>query len=51
MTASVIAYAVGNFTFDALGFSQVTFMLFIVLGLGAAARANAPRTTGGGRRA
>ena len=42
VTASVIAYAVGNLTFDALGFSQVTFMLFIVLGLGAAAAANEP---------
>ena len=41
VTASVTAYAVGSFTFDALGFSQVTFMLFLILGLGAAARANA----------
>jgi hypothetical protein len=40
-TASVTAYAVGSFTFDALGFSQVTFMLFLILGLGAAAHANA----------
>jgi hypothetical protein len=42
VTASVTAYAVGNLTFDALGFSQVTFMLFIMLGLGAAAAANEP---------
>jgi polysaccharide biosynthesis protein PslJ len=35
--ASVAAYAVGMFTFDALGFSQVTFVLFIILGLGVAA--------------
>jgi hypothetical protein len=39
MTASVTAYAVGMFTFDALGFVQVTFLLFIILGLGAAAAA------------
>jgi hypothetical protein len=41
VTASVTAYAVGSFTFDSLGFSQVTFIVFLVLGLGAAARANA----------
>jgi O-antigen ligase len=41
VTASVTAYAVGSFTFDALGFSQVTFVLFLILGLAAAARANA----------
>jgi O-antigen ligase len=41
VAASVIAYAVGSFTFDALGFSQVTFILFLALGLAAAARANA----------
>jgi polysaccharide biosynthesis protein PslJ len=41
VTAAVIAYAVGSFTFDALGFSQVTFVLFLILGLAAAARANA----------
>ena len=41
VTASVIAYAVGSFTFDSLGFSQVTFILFLILGLAAAARANA----------
>ena len=41
VTASVTAYAVGSFTFDSLGFSQVTFVLFFVLGLAAAARANA----------
>ena len=41
IAASVIAYAVGSFTFDSLGFSQVTFILFLVLGLAAAARANA----------
>jgi O-antigen ligase len=40
VTASVTAYAFGMFTFDALGFSQVTFLLFLTLGLGAAVRAN-----------
>jgi hypothetical protein len=40
VTASVTAYAVGSFTFDSLGFSQVTFVLFLILGLAAAARAN-----------
>src|SRR5918992_1108931 len=43
VTASVTAYAVGMFTYDALGFVQVTFLLFIVLGLGAAAAANQRR--------
>jgi polysaccharide biosynthesis protein PslJ len=37
VTASVTAYAVGMFTFDALGFTQVTFLLFVVLALGASA--------------
>jgi O-antigen ligase len=37
ITAGVAAYAVGMFTFDALGFVQVTFLLFVLLGLGAAA--------------
>jgi O-antigen ligase len=45
VTASITAYAVGNFTFDALGFSQVTFFLFILLGLGAAAAANTPQVS------
>ena len=39
VTAGIAAYAVGMFTFDALGFIQVTFLLFILLGLGAAAAA------------
>src|SRR5918999_1393769 len=43
VTASVTAYAVGMLTYDALGFVQVTFLLFIVLGLGAAAAANQRR--------
>jgi hypothetical protein len=42
VTASVIAFAVGMFTFDAFGFSQVVFLLFLILGLGAAVAANEP---------
>lgn len=37
VVAGVAAYAVGMFTFDALGFTQVTFLLFVLLGIGAAA--------------
>jgi hypothetical protein len=36
IVASVAAYAVGMLTFDAFSFIQVTFLLFILLGLGAA---------------
>ena len=36
-TASVAAYGVGMFTYDALSFIQVTFCLFIILGIGIAA--------------
>ena len=43
VTAGIAAYAVGMFTFDALGFIQVTFLLFILLGLGAAASALRPQ--------
>lgn len=39
VTASAVAYAVGMLTFDALGFVQVTILLFIILGIGAAAAA------------
>jgi hypothetical protein len=46
VTASVTAYGVGMLTFDALGFIQVTFFLFIILGLGAAAARNAGWPTG-----
>ena len=45
----MIAYAVGSFTFDSLGFSQVTFILFLVLGLAAAARRNAEEQRPGPR--
>ncbi len=36
VAASVTAYAVAMLTFDAFSFIQVTFLLFIVLGIGAA---------------
>jgi hypothetical protein len=36
-TASVAAYGVGMFTYDAFAFIQVTFLLFFFLGLGCAA--------------
>jgi hypothetical protein len=36
VAASVAAYAVGMLTFDAFSFIQVTFLLFILLGIGAA---------------
>jgi polysaccharide biosynthesis protein PslJ len=35
ITASVTAYVVGMLTFDAFSFIQVTFILFLLLGLGA----------------
>jgi hypothetical protein len=40
--ASTTGYAIGMFTFDAFGFIQVTFLLFIALGVGAAALRAAP---------
>jgi O-antigen ligase len=39
-TAAVTAYAVAMFTFDAFSFIQVTLLLFVVLGIGAAAAAD-----------
>ena len=36
ITASVAAYAVGMVTYDAFSFIQVTFLLFILVGLGTA---------------
>ena len=36
-TASVSAFSVAMFTFDAFSFNQVTFLLFIILGLGCSA--------------
>ena len=42
IAASVAAFAVGMFTFDAFSFIQVTFLLFIFVGLGAALLAERP---------
>jgi polysaccharide biosynthesis protein PslJ len=39
VTASTAAYAVGMFTYDAFAFIQVTFMFFMLMGLGSAALA------------
>lgn len=41
-TASVAAYGVGMFTYDSFAFIQVTFLLFFMLGLGAAALRHPP---------
>jgi hypothetical protein len=40
ITASVLAFSVGMFLYDTFSFIQVTFLFFIILGLGAAALAN-----------
>jgi polysaccharide biosynthesis protein PslJ len=42
ITACVAAYAVGMLTFDAFAFIQVTFLMFILVGLGAALLAERP---------
>lgn len=42
ITAGVAAFAVGMFTYDAFAFIQVTFLLFILVGIGAAALAESP---------
>jgi O-antigen ligase len=42
IAAGVAAYAVGMFTFDAFSFIQVTFLLFILVGLAAALLAERP---------
>jgi hypothetical protein len=36
ITAGIAAYGVGMLTYDALAFPQVTFLLFILVGIGAA---------------
>jgi hypothetical protein len=41
-TASVTAYAVGMFTFDAFAFIQVTFLFFLMLGIGCAVLRHPP---------
>jgi hypothetical protein len=51
VTAGIAAYAVGMFTFDALGFVQVTLLLFVLLGLGAAAATLRPAPAGASLRA
>jgi polysaccharide biosynthesis protein PslJ len=44
ITASVAAYAIGMMTYDAFSFIQVTFLLFIFVGLGSAlCKVEAPR--------
>jgi O-antigen ligase len=52
LAAAVAAYAVGMFTYDAFSFTQVTFVLFTIVGLGSAALADASRqpAPSGGRR-
>ena len=42
IAAGVAAYAVGMLTFDAFSFIQVTFLLFIFVGLGSAVMAERP---------
>jgi O-antigen ligase len=42
LAASIAAFAVGMFTFDAFSFIQVTFLMFIYVGLGAALIAERP---------
>jgi hypothetical protein len=42
-TAAVAGYAVGMFTYDAMGFVQVTFLLYIFMGIGMAAVASRPK--------
>jgi O-antigen ligase len=42
IAAGVAAYAVGMLTFDAFAFIQVTFLLFIFVGLGSAVMAERP---------
>jgi hypothetical protein len=41
LAGSVLAYAVGMLTYDAFSFIQATFVMFILLALGAAAMAGA----------
>jgi polysaccharide biosynthesis protein PslJ len=43
LAASILAFAVGMFTYDAFAFSQATLLLFILVGLGIVAR-QAPAT-------
>lgn len=45
LAASIYGFAIGMFTYDAFSFIQVTFMLFLLLGLSAAALALRGRDT------
>ena len=52
LAASILGFAVGMFTYDAFGFPQATLLMFIMVGLGIAARRvafEAPRSAGGRR--
>ena len=42
IAASVAAFAVGMFTYDAFSFIQVTFLMFVLVGLGASLMAERP---------
>jgi O-antigen ligase len=42
IAASVAAFAVGMFTYDAFSFIQVTFLMFVLVGLGASLLAERP---------
>ncbi len=42
IAASVAAFAVGMFTYDAFSFIQVTFLMFVLVGLGASLTAERP---------
>jgi hypothetical protein len=49
LAASVLAFAVGMFTYDAFGFTQATLLMFAIVGIGIAARnlgPDAPREPG-----
>jgi O-antigen ligase len=45
LASSITAFAIGMLTFDAFSFAQVTFLLFIMLGMSAAALRIAERDT------
>jgi polysaccharide biosynthesis protein PslJ len=49
ITASVMSFAVGMFFYDAFAFVQVTFLLYILLGLGVALSAERVRNPAGAR--
>lgn len=48
ITASVTAFAIGMFTYDAFSFIQVTFLLYILLGLGSVLVGLGSREVGAG---